>query len=106
MIYFIYHDEIQDKKKITANLLRAADKYNITELMEFCMEHLKSSLSLDNVLDVLVVAHRINQKEIFDAASDFVYKNKGKVVNTKDWEQLKETNPTLTINVLTKILDL
>ena len=48
MIYFIYNDEIQDKKKITANLLRAADKYIIVDLVEFCLEHFMStSFSLD-----------------------------------------------------------
>ena len=72
MIYFIYNDEIQDKKKITADLLRAAEKYNLVDLVELCVIHLKSSLSLDSVLDVLVVAHLTNQKELFDAASDFV----------------------------------
>ena len=48
MINFIYIDDIYDKKKITANLLRAADKYIIVDLVEFCLEHFMStSFSLD-----------------------------------------------------------
>merc|ERR1739844_324708 len=66
MIDFIYNDEIQEKKKITADLLRAADKYNLADLVEVCVEHLKSSFSMDSVLDVLVVADLTNEKELFD----------------------------------------
>ena len=106
MIHFIYNDDIQDKKKVTANLLRAAEKYNITGLVEFCIDHFMSNFSLDDVLDVLVVAHLINQKELFDAALDFVNKNKGRVIKTNNWEQLKVTNPTLMNNVLSKMYDL
>ena len=106
MIDFIYNDEIKEKKKITANLLRAAEKYNIGDLVEFCIEHLKTNLSLDSVLDVLVVAHLINEKELFDAASDFFKKNSDSVVKTKDWEELKETNPSLIGSVFSKIFNL
>ena len=74
--------------------------------MEFCINHFMSSFSLDDVLDVLVVAHLINQKELFDAATDFVHKNKGNVVKTNNWEQLKVTNATLIKNILSKMSDL
>ena len=107
MIYFIYNDEIPDKKKITAELLRAADKYLIADLVEFCIEHFMStSFSLDSVLDILTVAHLINQKDLFDAASDFIKKNQGTVIKTNGWKQLVRTDPTLIVNVLSKIIDL
>ena len=106
MIYFIYNEEIQEKKKITANLLRAADKYNIGDLVKFCIKHFKSNFSLDTVLDILVVAHLMDEKELFYAGADFVKKNVGSVVKTKDWEQLKDTNPTLFGNVMSKIFNL
>ena len=61
---------------------------------------------MDSVLDVLVVADLTNEKELFDAASDFIKKNLGSVVKTEDWEQLKETNPKLIANVVCKMLDL
>ena len=106
MIYFIYNEEIQEKSKITTNLLRAADKYNIGDLVEFCIEHIKSNFSLDSVLDTLVLAHLMDEKELFDAASDFVKENIGSVVKTNDWKELQETNPKLIADVLSKILDL
>ena len=73
-------------------MLKAADKYNLADLVKFCVEHLKSSFSLESVLDVLVVAHQTNQKELFDAASDFVKKNQGRVVKTNNWKQFEKNN--------------
>ena len=88
-------------------MLRAAEKYNLVDLVEICVEYyFKSGFSLDTVLDVLVVADLINQEELFDAATDFVMKNKGKVVKTKDWKQWKETNPSLIVRIYSKMLDL
>ena len=69
-----------------------------------CVIHLKSSLSLDSVLDVLVVAHLTNQKELFDAASDFVKKNQGRVVKTNNWKQFEENQ--LVANIFSKMFDL
>ena len=106
MIYFIYNDEIQEKNKITAHLLRAADKYNIGDLVEFCIQHFKLNFSSDTVLDILVLAHLMDEKELFYAGADFVKKNVGSVVKTKDWQQLKETNPALIGTIMTKIFDL
>ena len=105
-ILFTYNEEIHDEKKITANLLRAADKYNIGDLVKFCIQYFKSNFSLDSVLDILVLAHLMDEKELFDAGSEFVKKNIGNVVKTMDWEQLKDTNPTLINKVVTKIFHL
>ena len=106
MIEFIYNDQIQEKKKITPDLLRAAEKYNLAHLVNFCVEHLMSSLSLDSVLDVLVVAHLTNQKKLLDAATDFFKKNQGKVVKTNNWKQFEETNTGLIADVFSKMFDL
>ena len=106
MIYFIYNEEIPNKKKITANLLRAADKYNIVDLMEYCIAYFKSTFTLDNVLDVLVLAHLINKKDLFDAASDFITKNKGSVVKTNGWKQWESTDPSLINDVLSRMVGL
>lgn len=104
-LYYLYHEEVKEKE-IDTNLLFAADKYNVAGLVKVCNEYLKSNLSVENCLDVLLSAHLMNQKELFRAASDFVNQNKGKVVKTNAWQEMEETNPKLTINVLSNVLDL
>ena len=104
-LYYLYHEEVKERS-INTNLLFVADKYNIAGLVEVCNEYLKSNLSVDNCLDVLLSAHLINQKELFRAVSDFVNQNKGKLVRTNAWKEMVETNPKLTTNILSDVLGL
>ena len=104
-LYYLYHEEVEEKV-VDTNLLFAADKYNIAGLVEVCNEYLKSNLSVENCLDVLLSAHLMNQKELFGAASDFVYQNKGKLVRTTAWKEMVETNSKLTTDVLSIVLGL
>ena len=54
MLYFLYNEEIKDDKLINPNLLFAADKYNIAKLVKICIQHLKTNLSKENALDILL----------------------------------------------------
>ena len=105
-LYFLYHDQVQDTKMINAKLLRAAHKYNVPELMDFCTDYLKKNLSFENATDVLVSAHLTDQKDLFEIASDFVKKNEGNLVKTTAWEEFKKANPTMVIDIFSSILKL
>ena len=104
-LYYLYHEDVEEKL-VDTNLLFAADKYNIAGLVKVCNEYLKSNLSVENCLDVLLSAHLMNQKELFGAASDFVNQNKGKLVRTTAWKEMVETNSKLTTDVLSIVLGL
>ena len=51
-----------EEKIVDTNLLFTADKYNIVGLVEVCNAYLKSNLSVENCLDILLSAHLMNQK--------------------------------------------
>ena len=105
-LYFLYHDQVQDTKMINAKLLRAAHKYNVPELLDFCSEYLKNNFSFEDATDVLVSSHLTDQKNLFEIASDFIRKNVGKLVKTNAWEEFKKTNPTMAIEIFSSILKL
>ena len=106
LLYYLYHEEVEDTKLVDTNLLFAAEKYNIPGLLKLCVNHLKASLSMDNVLDILLCAHLTNQVDLFNTASNFVNKNKGKLTKTMEWKEIMETNPKLIANVLSNVLGL
>ena len=106
LLYFLYHEEVKDTKMINTELLHAAEKYNIPELLEVCTDYLKQNLSFENALDVLVSAHLTNQKALFNAASDFTYKKRDKVVKTTAWEEFQRTNMTVAANIAFLVLKL
>jgi len=95
MLFFIYHDEIQDKMKINSELLLAADKYNIRGLLDVCANYLEVNLSLENGLDVMVAAYLTNQTSLFGVASNFVCENKGQLVKSDFWNEMLSENPEL-----------
>jgi len=106
MLYFMYHDNILDEKMVDTDLLMVAHKYNIHGLTAFCVEYFKQHLSLENALDVLVSAHLINQKELFDAATKFAIENKGILVKTDAWKDMSKNNPKLASEIVMTMLNL
>jgi hypothetical protein len=95
MLFFIYHDEIEDKMKINSELLLAADKYNIPGLLDVCANYLEANLSLENALDVMFAAYLTNQTSLFGVASNFVCENKGQLIKSQFWNEMLLKNPEL-----------
>ena len=102
LIYFFYHDDFP-KNKITIDLLSAAHKYIAVELIEICLNHLKANLTEQNAVEVMIKSYLIN-KNLFDIAREFVQdcQNDGRIVEIGALEELKEVNPTLALDVLSK----
>ena len=105
-LYYLYNEEVEETKLVNTNLLFVAEKYDVLGLVKLCVKHLKASLSMDNVLDILLSAHLTNQVDLFNAASNFVKKNEGKLTKTMEWKEIMETNPKLIANVLSNVLGL
>ena len=70
------------------------------------MNHLKTNLTEVNAVEVMIKSYMIIQKDLFDAARKFVQfcKNSGKPVEMEALEELKETNPTLALKMLSQAM--
>ena len=57
-------------------------------------------------MEIMTKSYMINQKDLFDAAQKFVQycKNTSKVVDMEALEELKETNPTLALKMLSQAM--
>ena len=95
LIYYFYHDDFPEAK-ITINLLLAAHKYNVSELISICLNYLKANLNEQNAVEVMTKSYLIN-KDLFYAARKCVQgcQNNGKTVDIEALEELKKINPTL-----------
>ena len=103
VLFFMYHDTI-DKSKIDFDLLKAADKYLMDNLVTYCIEHLESNLTLDNALDIMMAAYQINQNSLFEAATNFVWNNKGKLTTTDSWNKMLKAHTDLIAKAFNSIL--
>ena len=64
-----------------------------------------SKLSLQNALDILVLAETTNQKNLFDTASRFVGKNLGKLEKSSAYQEMVNENPKMFTRVFSKMLE-
>ena len=105
LLYFVYHDKVKNATMINTDLLLAADKFNIQGLLDECCKHFESKLSLQNALDILVLAETTNQKNLFDTASRFVGKNLGSLEKSSAYQEMVNDNPKMFTRVFSKMLE-
>jgi hypothetical protein len=60
LLRFIYCEEVQDLKTIAKDLIYAAEKYEVLELKEICIEELAKNVSDENVIETLIIADQIS----------------------------------------------
>ena len=66
LIFFMYHEnENLDEAKITGDLLVAANKYDVSDLVNYCVKFLGDNLSEKNVAGVMTSAFLTDQEELF-----------------------------------------
>jgi hypothetical protein len=85
----------------------AANKYDISALVNICVEFLRDNLSEENVMDVLTAAFLTDQEKLFELASKFIFKiriDNKVVVETEAWKKLQEEKPILALKMLNKAL--
>uniref|UniRef100_A0A3B3TA33 Speckle type BTB/POZ protein like n=1 Tax=Paramormyrops kingsleyae TaxID=1676925 RepID=A0A3B3TA33_9TELE len=72
MMGFIYTGKAPNLEKMADNLLAAADKYALERLKVMCEEALCSSLSVENVADILILADLHSAEQLKAQAIDFI----------------------------------
>ena len=110
LLFYIYHEDlhVENYAKIIVdfNLLIAAVKYAISDLVNMCVKILKEKLSEENVVDVMTAAFLTDQEDLFELAYEFIFKSRiGKqTVGVEAWKELKEKKPTLAFQMLEKAM--
>ena len=85
----------------------AANKYDISDLVNFSVKFLGDNLSAENVVDVMIAAFLTDQEDLFDLARKFVFKisiDNQIVAETEAWKKLQEEKPILAFKMLNKAL--
>ncbi|PHT58857.1 BTB/POZ and MATH domain-containing protein 5 [Capsicum baccatum] len=114
MLHFIYRDslvgeELEDTSSssipsvtdtLTAKLLSAADRYDLTRLRRVCESHLCKDISVDSVSRTLALADRYHAMELKAVCLRFAAENLAAVMQSDGFEYLKENCPSLQSELL------
>ena len=101
LLQYIYVGECALLKKVDkdenemANLLIAADKYDVALLKEECELHFSRTLAVENAKNYLVFADLYNANNLKISVLDFMEKNTKAIFSREDWRELMEIDPEL-----------
>ena len=103
-MFYIHYEKLEpiEPKMIAHELLMAADKYDIPDLVNICIKFMKGNLNDQNVVKVMTSAYLTHQKELFRMACNFVFKRgaDNQFVQTEAWKEFKNKDPMLATKML------
>lgn len=89
VLRFIYCGKVQDLKMAARSLIHAAEKYELEELKEMCIDNIIEELSTINVLKCFQIANFIsNGEKLSDECKEFTIRNYSAVKLDPDWKNL------------------
>ena len=97
MLRFIYTNEVENINQVAQDLLEAADKYNIRELKKLCEDELIKEITIENVIDTLILAELHSAENLKTKAIDLIGKNINQFNNSDNWLKL---NPSLMTEII------
>ncbi|XP_064455128.1 speckle-type POZ protein-like [Ornithodoros turicata] len=95
MITFIYTDTAPNMASLAVDLLHAAEKYDLKRLKSMCEYSLACSLTVDNVVEMLRLATKLNADRLRDFAVCYIKGHAGDVGKTDGWKAMVEEEPRL-----------
>ena len=101
VLFYIYH-EFLEPTMITHDLLVAADRYDIQDLVNICVNFMKENLNDLNVVKIMTSAYLTNQKELFRMACKFVFKQGAddQIAPIETWKEFRKKDPMLATKML------
>lgn len=103
LITYIYTGTISEPPKAIKDLFIAADTYGVVDLKILCEQHLLSTCTMDSAINLLVLAHKYNAKELFGEVFNFVRHNIAELKQRDEWKMLFFAYPELAIEIFSKI---
>jgi hypothetical protein len=108
MLKYMYGTKITDEEAMDLNLIVAADKYNIVDLVLKCEKIVLLTMSMKNIMDILAIAKLLPTPNLFEKARLFFSERMGreKVQEGQKWLKLRTQNPTLGREILESCLNM
>ncbi|XP_055934690.1 speckle-type POZ protein-like B [Argiope bruennichi] len=109
LLIYIYTGTISDlTDSSAADLLFAADKYQLQDLKTLCCGFLKNTMSLQNVLNILVLGE-LHADDLKSFAIEYICNkctNFSTIEELEEWKTLRKDRPALAMDVLTSLINI
>jgi hypothetical protein len=107
LLKFMYQNKITSEEAMDLNLIVAANKYNIVDLVSKCEKIIPMTMTSTNIMDVLAVAKLLPTPNLLERAKRFLSHEVGrpKINLGPRWLQLRTENPALGNEILESCLN-
>jgi len=95
MLAYIYSGKIANMDGKEETLLAAAEKYNLPGLKSLCEDALSKAMTIDNVLDMLLLADLHKAGSVKDLAINFIIENAQDIVSQEGWGKKLDKFPSI-----------
>lgn len=73
LLRFVYCNETRNMSEVVFDLTFAAEKYEISQLKQVCSNYMKSKITTENIIDIMIIADRVSDmRELFDKCVEFI----------------------------------
>jgi hypothetical protein len=90
---------------VALDLIVLASKYLVEDLVSVCEKIILKDITVDNCLDILLVADSIASKQFKNRSFSYISANIKSIMMTPRWETLKVQKPDLLIEVAANMME-
>lgn len=102
-LLYLYSGELSFSKCHVFDMYKIADKYDVPELKLICVDFMIRRLSVLNVCETFVFAHKYNDKKLLTSVQAYFEENFNKIVSSSNWKKLMEKDGQLANDLLIKM---
>jgi hypothetical protein len=108
LLKYLYQNKITYEEATDLNLIVAANKYNIVDLVSKCEQIILLTMSMENIMDILAVAKLLPTPNLFKKALLFFNQrtDHSQVQHGLKWLELKTQNPALALEITESCLNM
>merc|ERR1711879_364499 len=89
LLEYIYTDQVADiNAELAVQLLIAAERFLFDRLKALCEDIIRKSVSIDNVVSIMMTAKAHRAEGLKDICMDFIVCNEGKIKSTPAFREL------------------
>ena len=103
MLRYIYTGQVESKQP--GELLKAAHKYILDDLLDWCVNELCGKIATSNIVELLVLAKTYDTVELKAAAISHTAKNWTQIRRREDWKTLIVSYPDVVADILDEVFE-
>lgn len=104
-LLFLYTGKIENLTPDNfAGLYFLADKYQVKELKQRCIDFMNKNITVDTVCDIIAIADQHQEEKLKKSSEEFLVRNIKTILPTEKWKSFMTQNGDLAVQLLMEVI--